>query len=138
MENAPSVRFSGANVLVAEDNHFGREIIKHMLNYFGIQPEIVEDGEQVFSEVEKKEYDLIILDIHMPKMTGIDVAKLIRSKPIRQPLLVALTASAFAHEKQEAMDAGFDDYVYKPVELKDIEELLKKYLSHKLASSTTN
>ncbi|MFN0065638.1 MAG: response regulator [Chlamydiales bacterium] len=127
-----SCAFTDAKVLVAEDNEFALEIIKHILGLFKIVPDLAKDGVEAMECVKKNKYDLLILDIHMPRKNGNEVAREIRMLSIEQPLIIALTASAFASEREESMAAGFDDYLYKPIEIEKIEVMLKKYLHSKL------
>ena len=105
-----------------------------MLKLFGIQADQAVDGIQTLEMVQKKDYDLLILDIHMPHKDGNQAAKEIRELNIKQPVLVALTASVFESEKAASMAAGFDDYYNKPLELSGLETILVKYLKEKMVS----
>ena len=130
----PKCVFKGAKVLVAEDNDFSLEVIKHMLKLFGIQADHAIDGVETVAMAQKKDYDLIILDIHMPNKDGNQAAREIREMEIKQPILVALTASAFESGKAAIMAAGFDAYYSKPLELDGLEEMLKKHLKNRMVS----
>ena len=122
------VQFKDAKVLVAEDNEFSLEVIRQMLKLFGIDADAAVDGVEALSKVQSKEYDLLILDIHMPNMDGNEAARKIRKLAIKQPTLVALTASVFEEEKQASLSAGFDDYYNKPLEMNGLEGMLIKHL----------
>jgi len=130
-----SCHFKDAKVLVAEDNDASLEIIKHMLNLMQISPDIALNGEEAVEFAKKNSYDLLILDIHMPKMDGNQATREIRTLDVKQPIIVALTASVFTKENQDSLDAGFDDYLNKPIELEGIELLLRKHLVSKLVES---
>ncbi|MCP5469152.1 MAG: response regulator [Chlamydiales bacterium] len=130
----PQIEFKDARVLVAEDNEFSIEILRYMLSLFGINADLASDGTEAVEKVKEKEYDLLILDIHMPNMDGNETAREIRKMSIKQPVLVALTASVFQKEKEQSMEAGFDDYYNKPLELPGLELILVKYLKEKIVS----
>jgi CheY-like chemotaxis protein len=121
--------FPEKKVLIAEDDELSREIIHQMLNLCAISPDVAKDGDEVMAWIEKKEYDLLILDIHMPKKNGLEVAKIIRKMGVKQPVILALTASVLPTEVSEIKYAGFDDYVRKPLEFNELKKVLLKYFS---------
>jgi CheY-like chemotaxis protein len=130
--NPPS--FPDKKILIAEDDPLSKEIVKRMLELCQIAPDIAENGEDALNLARAKHYDMIIMDIHMPKKTGIEVTQEIRSMSGEQPLIIALTASVISSEIQQIQKAGFDGYLRKPIEVKDIFELLEKYFSSKTPS----
>lgn len=127
--------FPDKKVLIAEDDPLSREIIQQMLSLCSITPDVACDGEEVIELVQKKEYDLLILDIHMPKKTGLEIVRLIRKKGAKQPVIVALTASVLPTEVSEIRLAGFDDYARKPLEFSEMKALLLKHLSKQKAEA---
>lgn len=120
--------FPDKKVLIAEDDELSSEIIQQMMSLCSIAPDVAKDGEEVVEMVKKKEYDLLILDIHMPKKTGLEAVKMIRELGGKQPIIVALTASILPTEVHEIKQAGFDDYVRKPMEFSEMQKLLRKHL----------
>jgi CheY-like chemotaxis protein len=112
---------SNCNILVAEDNAVNRKVIKHMLSAIGVgNITIVEDGKQATIEFTKNNYDLVILDIGMPVMNGIEAAIVMREhETLHQVLLrtpiMACTADITASKHNECLTAGIDDVVTKPV-----------------------
>lgn len=122
------MRFPGLRVLIAEDNPLNMEILTMMLSHFELIPETATNGDLAIAKAQQSEFDLLILDIHMPIKTGIDVAKSVRASGLYQPIIVALTASA-TEQKNESQ--YFDAYLSKPMELIGLETLLKKFFSDK-------
>ena len=128
--------FPDKKVLVAEDDPLSREIIQQMLSLCSITPDVACDGDEVIKQVQKTEYDLLILDIHMPKKNGLETVRLIRKMAAKQPIIVALTASVLPTEVMEIKLAGFDDYARKPLEFSEMKILLLKHLSKEKAKSS--
>jgi len=109
---------SGLKILVAEDNATNQQVIAAILARAGHETTMVENGEQALDELETESFDLVILDMQMPVMGGIEAAKLYRymdnGKP-RAPIII-LTANATAEARQECHEAGVDTYLTKPIE----------------------
>lgn len=123
--------FDNVKLLVVEDYDFNLEIVVDMLKILGIEPETAINGKEAVDKVEKKEYDLILMDIRMPIMDGYQATETIRKLPIKQPLIIALTASVVI-DKQKFESYGMNDFLIKPIELEDLEKMLAKYLKDKI------
>ncbi|NJL87187.1 MAG: response regulator [Leptolyngbyaceae cyanobacterium SM1_1_3] len=115
-------------ILVAEDNRVNQRLIVHVLARMGYQSEVVQNGLEAIAALEKQPYDVILMDIHMPKMDGFEATRLIRQQHTeqRQPRIIAMTASAMQGDREKCLDAGMDDYVSKPIRLKDLVSALMK------------
>jgi CheY-like chemotaxis protein len=100
-------------------------LILHILGNLGYEPDCVENGEQAVAA--PGEYDLILMDIQMPEMDGLEATRLIRRRPGQQPVIIALTANAMRGDKEDCLEAGMDDYISKPVRLDELMELLEKW-----------
>jgi CheY-like chemotaxis protein len=88
-------------------------------------PELAKDGQRALEAVEKTQYDLILMDIQMPNMNGIDAARLIREKQGEEcPSIFALTAEALEGDKQRFLGLGFDGYLSKPLQTQRLKETL--------------
>jgi PAS domain S-box-containing protein len=114
-------------VLVAEDNISNQTLIKLLLKKVGVEPVLVENGQAAVEKVQNEQFDLILMDIQMPVMTGHDATKLIRKSGYMTPI-VALTANAMKDDQVKCMEAGCDDYMSKPINRNKLHEVLDKYL----------
>ncbi|MES1161415.1 MAG: response regulator, partial [Bacteroidota bacterium] len=114
-------------VLIAEDNLINQQLIRQILANLGYEADSVENGELAVAAVGKKPYDLILMDVQMPEMDGLEATRLIRRGLARQPAIVALTANAMQGDREECLQAGMDDYISKPVRLQELMQLLEKW-----------
>ena len=112
-------------VLVVEDYPVNQMIIEAMLERAGHNVTIVEDGRQAVDAVRQRQYNLVLMDMEMPIMKGVDAARAIRAldSPARDTPIVALTANAMPHEIEECLSAGMDGHLSKPL---DKAELLRQ------------
>ena len=110
------------NILIVEDEHRLAEVLAHILEDSDYHTEIVSDGNDALSYARSGLYDLILLDVMIPGMSGIEVARTMRHENISTPVLM-LTARTDTADKVEGLDAGADDYMTKPFEP---EELLAR------------
>ena len=116
-------------ILIAEDNEVNKRVIKKMLSKLGFQADIADNGQDVLTALEKQRYDLILMDIQMPEMDGLEAASLIRKRwPLmEQPRIIALTACALEGDRDRCLEAGMDGYISKPVKLQDLKEVLWRF-----------
>ncbi len=116
------------NILIVEDNPFTMELIVEILDSNGYCFDTAEDGKEAVLKGGIKSYDLILMDIQLPVMNGIDARRLIKSKPeYKNVPVIALTSFAMKGDKERFIAAGFDDYVSKPINIPGFIEKLKKY-----------
>ncbi len=117
------------SILLAEDNRVNQRVATSVLKRLGYQAEIVDNGTKVLEELERRSYDLILMDIHMPEMDGVEATQAIRQEEGRygKPYIIALTANALIGDRERFLDAGMDDYVSKPFKIKDLKTALQKY-----------
>ena len=126
--------FTGKRVLLVEDVEVNREIAKAVLSETGLDVEDAPDGSDavdIFAQSEKNYYDLILMDIQMPKMNGYEATKKIRAldrDDAKKIPIIAMTANAFEEDKTNALNAGMDDHVAKPLDIPKLLATLKKYL----------
>ncbi len=103
-------------ILLAEDNHINQKVGLALLARLGYRADVAANGLEALDSVIRQPYDLVLLDIQMPEMDGIEAAQAMRKKlNDRCPLLVALTANAFHGAREEYLAMGFDDYLSKPI-----------------------
>jgi CheY-like chemotaxis protein len=120
-------------ILVAEDNKVNQIVILNVLGKLGYQVEMVADGREAVKRAMQKVFDLILMDIQMPDMDGLEATKKIRAtNPIR-PYIIAMTANALLEDRKQCLAAGMDDYISKPVNLEKLMEMLEE-LSQKIQS----
>lgn len=122
-------KIAGLNVLVAEDNLMNQKIILKILQNINITASIVNNGQQVLDELAKHSYDLILMDMEMPVMDGIESTKNIRNSLAEdlQPVIIAITANAFLEDREKCLQAGMNDFLTKPVAIDDVKDMLKKW-----------
>lgn len=127
----------GMHILVAEDNEINGEILTELLDMAGASCEICENGKLVVEAFEKShpgQYDLVLMDVQMPVMNGYEATKTIRD--LGHPLaltipIIAMTANAFAEDIREALEAGMNAHVAKPVDMTVLEQTVKAVLAAK-------
>jgi PAS domain S-box-containing protein len=126
--------FAGRRVLLAEDDEFNREIGTLLLQDVGLVVDVAEDGLAAFEMAAKKSYDVILMDMQMPKMDGLEATRKIRSNHTGPTVpIVAMTANAFAEDRVRCLEAGMDDFLTKPVD----PMVLYKVLLHQLLRRIT-
>lgn len=121
---------SPCRVLVAEDNPSNQVVARRMLNRLGIQPDMVNNGKLALEAAERQDYELLLMDIRMPKMDGLEAARRLReSRGDRpRPVIIALTGLAGDDERQLCLDAGMDDLLAKPFRIEELDSKLRKWL----------
>ncbi len=122
-------------ILVAEDNLVNQKLIMSILKKMGHNVTLVENGALAFEAALKENFDIIIMDLQMPVMDGLEASRQIKANDTIQPkpIILALTANAMSGDKERCLSAGMDDYLTKPIQIKILEEALKKWGNKKAA-----
>ncbi len=118
-------------VLLVDDNANNRRIATAMIRKLGLAPDVAEDGAQAVEAVRENHYDLVLMDVQMPVMGGLDATRAIRELDgeRRHVPIVALTANAMPEDREMCLQAGMDDYLPKPVRKKRLREVLDRWLT---------
>jgi signal transduction histidine kinase/DNA-binding response OmpR family regulator len=122
-------------ILIAEDNEVNQHVIKHILGKMGYQPVIARNGKEAVDAVYDMEYGLILMDMQMPVMDGLEATRTIRKIDIKQPVIIALTANALDSDQLACLQAGMDDYLCKPVQLDELMNKISKW--HTIVNAVT-
>ncbi|MGI8893636.1 MAG: tetratricopeptide repeat protein [Bacteroidia bacterium] len=124
---------TGVKILLVEDNKVNQFLAKKLLTRMGFEIDIAGDGDTAIEKLHKKYFDLILMDVQMPGMTGYEVTQKIRlcDKSINSIPIIALTAYASTTEKDKAIASGMNDYITKPYSQQELLSVIKKYLKPK-------
>jgi signal transduction histidine kinase/CheY-like chemotaxis protein len=114
-------------ILIAEDNEVNQKWTAKILKKLGYTYDIAENGKIVLEKVSIIQYDLILMDVQMPEMDGLEATRMIRVCLTEQPVIIAMTANVMAGDRQACIQAGMNDYISKPVELPALVNMLEKW-----------
>ncbi len=117
---------SNLNVLFVEDKKMTQKVVKLILNSMGHKVEIANNGKEALEEFKPGKFDLVLMDIQMPVMDGITATSILREKYNELPPIVGLSANAFEGDRKKYMNKGLDDYLTKPVNSDDFQELFDR------------
>lgn len=114
-------------ILVAEDNLINQHVILQILGKLGYTAALAENGLQTVERAAGHAYDVILMDMQMPEMDGLQATRIIRDTQEHQPVIIALTANTMHGDEQECLEAGMNDYIGKPIKLEELVEKLEKW-----------
>ncbi len=123
---------AGKRVLLAEDNELNRDLVDEMLSGTGLELDFAEDGKEALEKAQSSTYDLILMDMQMPEMSGVEATKAIRQLPAYATTpIIAITANAFKGDRQICLDAGMNDHLAKPLKQQELHQALLDWLDSK-------
>ncbi len=127
----PQVRFEGGKrVLLVEDNEINREVAREMLRATGLEVEEAHNGYQAMERLAASKYDVVLMDVQMPELDGVETVKAIRAArgKFEKLPVIAMTAHAMLGDRERFLEAGMSDYIAKPIEEKQLLAVLAKWL----------
>jgi signal transduction histidine kinase/DNA-binding response OmpR family regulator len=119
----------GKRVLLVEDNEINQEITTELLKLSGLTVDVASDGVEAVEYACARDYKLVIMDVQMPRMDGLQATRLIRARCANQRLpIIAMTANAFSEDRDACIAAGMNDFISKPVEPEQMNEVIRKWI----------
>jgi PAS domain S-box-containing protein len=125
----PAEPTQGDRVLVAEDNAVNQKVALAMLRKLGFRADVAADGNEALEAVQRQHYDIVLMDVQMPDLDGLEATRRICSrwpKPEDRPWIIALTANAMQGDREACLAAGMDDYISKPIKTEELAAALEK------------
>jgi CheY-like chemotaxis protein len=112
-------------ILLAEDNPINQKVALSMLKRLGYKADVAANGLEVLQALERQPYDVILMDIQMPEMDGLEATRIIRDRGIGVRI-IAMTAHALEGDRELCLNAGMDEYISKPVRMEELQSALDK------------
>ena len=120
---APTVP-DGLRILLAEDNPVNQKVVQRILSQFDCHVDLAGNGLEALDLLDRAHYDVVLMDVQMPELDGLETTRRIRTNELTQPYIIALTANAMEGDRERCLDAGMDDYVSKPIQVGDLAAAL--------------
>jgi CheY-like chemotaxis protein len=114
------------SIIVAEDNQINQMLILKLLERLGYEPVLATNGTKVIQLLNQQYYDLILMDIRMPEMDGLEATRYIRKHYIAQPYIIAMTANVMSGDREACFKVGMNNYMPKPIDFETLIDMLKE------------
>jgi len=122
------ILFNNLHILLAEDNFFNQRVALEILQGVGIKVDIANNGKEAIHAVNKRNYDLVLMDVQMPEMDGLEATRIIRrNEQLNELPVIAMTAHAMKGDREICINAGMNDYITKPINRDQLFSIIKKY-----------
>jgi CheY-like chemotaxis protein len=115
-------------ILLAEDNVFNQKLAVHLLAQMGYRADLAANGLEVIQSVARQRYNVVLMDVQMPEMDGLEAARRICARWPREqrPYIIAMTANAMQGDREMCLAAGMDDYISKPIRIAELAAALER------------
>ena len=120
---------SALNILIAEDNPVNQKVAQLMLQRLGHRADLAANGQEVLRAMENRAYDLVLMDIQMPDMNGIEATKHIRSRWQQGPKIIAITSFDPEFCREQCFSAGVDDFINKQIRMNELDAAIDRNMS---------
>ena len=120
---APTVP-TGLRILLAEDNPVNQRVVQRILDRFDCHVDLAGNGLEVLDLLNRAHYDVVLMDVQMPELDGLEATRRIRTSEQSELHIIALTANAMEGDRERCLDAGMDDYISKPIQVRDLADAL--------------
>jgi PAS domain S-box-containing protein len=126
---AEDAKQSPLRILLAEDNPINQKVTLKMLKKLGYSADVAANGLEVLQSLERQDYDVVLMDVQMPEMDGLEATKAIRKRwPTNGPVITAVTAYALEGDRERYLKSGMDDYISKPIQIEELRAALGRYI----------
>jgi CheY-like chemotaxis protein len=115
-------------ILLAEDNVVNQKLALRLLQQMGYRADLASNGVEAVECVERQAYDVVLMDVQMPEMDGLEASRRIVARGPERPRIVAMTANAMQGDREMCLQAGMDDYITKPIHVEQLVEALHQAL----------
>jgi len=136
IKQTEDISVKGTTVLLVEDNELNQMVAENSLTYFGCQVTKADNGRIALEILSQQEFDIILMDIQMPELDGIETTKILRNELGRKIPIIALTANAFKTEIDNCISAGMNGYITKPFNEEDLLQIIYKYTRSEKITNT--
>ena len=120
---------SSLNILIAEDNPVNQKVASVMLQRLGHRADLAANGQEVLRALENRPYDLVLMDIQMPYMDGIEATRCIRRRWPQGPKIIAVTSFDPEFCREQCYSAGVDDFINKPIRMNELDAAIERNMS---------
>jgi CheY-like chemotaxis protein len=126
-------QLTGLKVLIVDDNEINRMLLSAFLNKMGVTHDQASNGSEALQQIGDEQYHAVLLDIQMPDISGLEVAQTVVKECLTPPVLIAVSAHAYTEQRNSILDAGFSDYLTKPVLIDELSKVLTQVYDSSLS-----